>query len=121
MMNPLQQAAFDAAIAEARAALAQGDLDRAQARLERAHVLGQRQVVPHTLAHALMLRVAWRRARWGAVAGQALRMVLGAAGSAVGVVPTGNTGGSDVGMFRRMPVDPELQALIAGRQPGRAD
>jgi hypothetical protein len=113
-MNPQQHAAFAAAIAAARTCLAQGALDAAQTYLERAHVLGQAHVWPHVLSHWLMLRVALRRAQWAAVLGQAVRIGLGAAGSAVGVVPTGNTGGSDIGMFRRLPVAPELQALIDG-------
>ena len=113
-MNPQQQAAFAAAIAAARRCLAQGAPDAAQAHLERAHVLGQRQVRPHVLSHWLMLRVALQRRRGLAALGQAVRIVLGAAGSAVGVVPVGNTGGSDIGMFRRLPVAPELQALIDG-------
>jgi hypothetical protein len=116
-MNAVQQAAFAAAVEQARVALAQGDLAAAQAQLERAHVLGQAEVLPHGLTHWLMLRVAWRRRQRRAVLGQALRIVLGALGSAVGRVPTGNTGGSDIGMFRRLPVPPELQRLIEGRAP----
>jgi hypothetical protein len=38
-------------------------------------------------------------------------------GSAVGVVPVGNTGGSDVSMFKRMPIEPELQNIIDGGAP----
>lgn len=116
MMHAVQQAAFEAAMAQARDCLARGEWERAQAQAERAHVLGQAHVMPHVRSHALMLRVAWRRARYGAVVGQAVRIVLGALGSAVGVVPTGNTGGSDVNMFRRMPIDPALQRLIDGRE-----
>lgn len=113
-MHPELQAAFEQAMAEARHHVFQGELAAAQAALERAHVLGQAHVWPHVVTHAGMLRLAWRRRQWGAVGGQAVRLLLGALGSAVGILPTGNTGGSDVGMFRRMPVDPALQRLIAG-------
>jgi hypothetical protein len=41
--------------------------------------------------------------------------VLGAVGSAVGVIPVGNTGGSDVNMFRRMPIPPDLARVLEGR------
>lgn len=81
--------------------------------LERAHVLGQQDVVPHVLAHWLMLKLAFVNRDTGAVFGQALRIVLGAIGSAVGVVPKGNTGGTNVGMFRRMPITPELAKLMS--------
>ena len=44
--------------------------------------------------------------------GQAVRIVLGALGSAVGRVPVGNTGGTDISMFARLPIDPELAKLL---------
>lgn len=46
--------------------------------------------------------------------GQVLRILLGAIGSAIGVVPVGNTGGTNISMFQRLPVSPELQAIIDG-------
>lgn len=117
-MNPVQDAAFRREIALARAFIAKGELESGWPHLERAHVIGQDFVVPHATAHWWMLRVELRRRRPRAVAGQAVRIVLGALGSAVGVVPTGNTGGSDVSMLRRMPIDPELRDIIAGVAPG---
>jgi hypothetical protein len=53
-----------------------------------------------------------RRRRVAAAVGQVARLVLGVIGSAIGVVPTGNTGGSDISMFKRMPIPPELQEII---------
>lgn len=52
-----------------------------------------------------------------AVFGQTVRIVLGMLGSAVGIVPVGNTGGTDISMFKRMPIDPELQNIIDGVPP----
>ena len=49
-----------------------------------------------------------------AALGQTVRILLGILGSAVGVVPVGNTGGTDIGMFKRMPIKPELQNIIDG-------
>jgi protein tyrosine phosphatase (PTP) superfamily phosphohydrolase (DUF442 family) len=46
-------------------------------------------------------------------------MLLGALGSAIGVVPTGNTGGTDVSMFRRMPIDSQLSHLMQSDRPAR--
>lgn len=65
-----------------------------------------------------MLRVELRRHRYAAVFGQLIRIGLGALGSAVGIVPTGNTGGTNVSMFRRMPIATELQAIIDANAPG---
>lgn len=110
---------FETEIAAARACMAAGELAPAMRHLERAHVIGQLQVWPHVLSHWLMLKIEWRRGRPLAVLGQLVRIVLGALGSAVGVVPTGNTGGSDISMFQRLPVPPELQAEIDAAQRAR--
>lgn len=110
---------FETEIAAARTRMAAGELDAAMRHLERAHVIGQLQVWPHVLSHWLMLKIELRRGRPLAVLGQLVRIVLGAIGSAVGVVPTGNTGGSDISMFERMPVAPELQRQIEARPRSR--
>ena len=116
-MNPIQKAGFDLEIAQARALMSRGELQGAFRHLERAHVIGQSHVVPHVVAHWLMLGIELRRCQLVAAWGQVVRIVLGALGSAVGVVPTGNTGGSNVNMFKRIKIEPELQDLIAGRAP----
>ncbi|XLZ68294.1 DUF3703 domain-containing protein [Massilia sp. SR12] len=103
---------FEAEVAAARSRMAAGELAEAMRHLERAHVIGQLQVWPHVLSHWLMLKIELRRGRPLAVLGQLVRIVLGALGSAVGVVPTGNTGGSDISMFQRLPVPPDLQGEI---------
>ena len=64
-----------------------------------------------------MLQVELRRHRPAAVIGQLIRIVLGALGSAVGVVPTGNTGGTDISMFKRRPIQPDVCDILAGRGP----
>lgn len=104
--------AFHAELAAARRALAAGRLAQAMRHAENAHVLGQRYVIPHTQSHWLMLRIGVRRRSLREVWGQALRIVLGILGSAVGIVPTGNTGGTDIGMFRRLPIEPALAKLL---------
>ncbi len=113
-MNSMRREAFDREIREAEALIAVGQLDRAFTHLERAHVIGQISVWPHARSHWLMCRVEMRRGRGAAVLGQILRIVLGAIGSAIGVVPVGNTGGTNISMFRRLPVSPELQGIIDG-------
>ena len=113
-MHQIQQQAFDQAIAEARLAMAQQQWPNALELLKRAHVLGQLAVWPHAYTHWLMLVVEWRRRRFVAVLGQLIRMLLGVIGSAIGKVPTGNTGDSDISMFVSLPIDPELQQIING-------
>jgi hypothetical protein len=118
-VNRRQRQAFDREISLGREFMAAGDLVRAFKHLERAHVIGQTFVGAHSKAHWLMLTLEVRRRRVGAVIGQVVRLVLGTIGSAVGVVPTGNTGGTDISMFRRLPIAPELQAIIDDSSSGR--
>jgi hypothetical protein len=113
-MNPIRRTAFDNEMTLAKALIARGELEAGFAHLERAHVIGQAFVVPHARSHWLMLKVELRRKRAVAAFGQAVRIVLGMLGSAVGIIPVGNTGGSDISMFKRMPVEPALQKIIDG-------
>jgi Protein of unknown function (DUF3703) len=116
-MNPVQRTAFDDEISLGRMLIGKGELEAGFHHLERAHVIGQSFVVPHVVSHWLMLRVELRRRRAAAIAGQAVRIVLGMLGSAVGVVPVGNTGGTDISMFKRLPIEPGLKNIIDGLSP----
>ena len=112
-----RHAAFEKEIGLAKELIARGELETGFAHLERAHVIGQAFVVPHARSHGLMLLFEVRQRRPIAALGQVVRLVLGILGSAVGKVPVGNTGGSDISMFKRMPIAPELQDIIDGRAP----
>ena len=113
-MNAAHEKALTHEVLRAKELMGQGDLNGAIIHLECAHVLGQASVRWHVLAHWLLLKVAIRRRQGIAAVGQAVRIVLGAVGSAVGHVPTGNTGGSDVSMFARMPIVPEFLRVMEG-------
>nr|WP_314626521.1 DUF3703 domain-containing protein [uncultured Noviherbaspirillum sp.] len=112
-MPPVLMELFEREMAEARSLYRDGLLDQAFSHLENAHVLGQRFVAPHVRSHWFMLRIGLRRRSASEACGQAVRIVLGALGSALGLVPTGNTGGTNVGMFRRLPVRPDIAHLLA--------
>lgn len=107
-MTPRLKKAFEAEMAAARQLYQKGQLSPAFAHLEIAHVLGQRHVVPHVRSHWLMLKIGLRRRSAKEVVGQVICIVLGALGSAVGVVPTGNTGGTNISMFKRLPIAPAV-------------
>ncbi len=47
------------------------------------------------------------------VFGQLFRIVGASTKTAIGLIPEGNTGGSNVSPFRRLPVPPDLAATIA--------
>lgn len=111
-MHPELRQAYEREMASARAACLAGALGTAMGHLEVAHVLGQRQVAPHVATHWWMLKIAFRRHSLPQAWGQLLRIVLGALGSSVGIVPIGNTGGTDISMFKRLPIDPALRRLF---------
>jgi Protein of unknown function (DUF3703) len=90
-----------------------GDATRAFAHLERAHVLGQGATALHVLVHWRMFRWGLARADLRECAGQVLRLVGAATKTAIGLVPTGNTGGTQISPFARLPVPPELAQKIA--------
>lgn len=104
--------AFDAEMAVALDLYRKGRLGQSFGHLETAHVLGQRHLVPQVVTHWWMLKIGLQRRSASEVAGQAVRIVLGAIGSAVGVVPVGNTGGTNISMFKRLPIDGSLRRLI---------
>ena len=96
----------------AAAAERQGEPNLAFHHLERAHVLGQAATREHVRTHWAMLLWGVRRRRLREVAGQVLRIVGAATKTAFGLVPLGNTGGSNVSPFRRLPIPIELQSII---------
>jgi Protein of unknown function (DUF3703) len=111
-MSLRQRQAFARELGLGRSELRAGAFESARHHLERAHVLGQREVVPHVHAHLLLLELELRQHQPRAALGQVVRIALGALGSALGRVPTGNTGGSDVSMFRLMPIPADLLEQI---------
>lgn len=80
--------------------------------LERAHVLGQSSTRLHVMAHWHMLKWAVRNVSPGEFFGQVMRIIGAATKTAVGLVPEGNTGGSNVSPFKRMAAPGDLAAII---------
>jgi hypothetical protein len=80
--------------------------------LERAHVLGQPSTVLHVRVHWHMFLWGWRHKQPRECCGQLLRIVGAATKTAIGWVPSGNTGGAKVSPFRPMPIAPDLAAMI---------
>ncbi|KGN36554.1 DUF3703 domain-containing protein [Knoellia subterranea] len=106
------RAAFDAELRAARTATTG---EQRWAALERAHILSQPWAWPHTRAHAIMLRVAWSEHDRREAAGQVLRLLIAAPGSALGRYPEGNTGRATVPLTKPMPVPDDLAKLLDHR------
>ncbi len=108
---------FDAELRDAALRDAHRDPTGAFKHLERAHVLGQSSTRLHVMAHWHMLKWAVRNARTGEFVGQVVRIVGAATKTAMGLVPEGNTGGSNVSPFKRMAVPGDLAAIIEQARP----
>lgn len=116
LIQPSVQAELDAAAsAEAR-----GNFHTAFQHLQRAHVLGQPATAEHVRVHWRMFRFALRNRLGGEAFGQSWRLVAASLFTAFGLVPEGNTGGSDVSGFRRLPVPMELQQVIDAAHRNRS-
>jgi hypothetical protein len=81
--------------------------------LERAHVLSQASTRDHVWVHCRMLSWAMQQRDTREIGGQVLRIFGAATKTALGLVPLGNTGGSNVGPFRRMPIPKDLAGILA--------
>ncbi|WP_062270982.1 DUF3703 domain-containing protein [Endozoicomonas arenosclerae] len=90
----------------------QGRSQEAFKHLENAHVLGQESTWLHVKVHWLMLLWGLQQNKPGEVVGQILRIVGAATKTAFGLVPKGNTGGSNVSPFKVMPIKKEHEVLI---------
>jgi len=88
--------------------------------LERAHILGQRHYVPHVINHYWMLKVGWRSRDVREVLGQVLR-IIGSAGSLIGLIPIGNTGGANVSAVKPMPIPQDLVPFFDSTGPDTSD
>jgi hypothetical protein len=100
-------------LAAADAAERAGDSAAAFRHLERAHVLGQALTLEHVGVHLRMFAWAVRNFRPNEAVGQLLRIAGAATKTAFGLIPQGNTGGSNVGPFRPMPVPSDLAQILA--------
>lgn len=108
--------AIEVEFGRAAGKLAAGDALHAFSHLERAHVLGQKHTPSHVRAHWAMLKYAWRYGAARDTLGQIGRLI-GAALFTWAWVPEGNTGGTNIGAFQKLPVPHELQNIISRVDP----
>lgn len=91
---------------------AEGKSEVAFSHLERAHILGQTSTVEHVRVHWHMFLWSIRQSDVRECLGQLLRIVGASIGTVLGLVPQGNTGGTNVNPFKSIPIPPDLAALI---------
>jgi hypothetical protein len=79
--------------------------------LERAHILGQNYIIPHTKSHWWMLKIGIKKHNIKQVFGQLTRIIASVVFSRIWV-PSGNTGGSNVNPMKSMPVTEDLKKIL---------
>ena len=94
-----------------------GDTGSAWQALERAHIISQPFLGPHLANHWAMLGYAVMQRDWREVTGQLIRLALAPVGALTGRIPVGNTGRSNIGVFRPMPIPDDLRRAIEGKRP----
>lgn len=108
----------DRELSAARQQEALGCKDLAFAHLERAHVLGQASTREHVRIHTHMLLWAVRQRNFSEATGQVIRIVGAATKTALGLVPDGNTGGTKISPFKRLPIPDDLARQITAAKRG---
>ena len=89
--------------------------------LENAHVLGQHSTYHHTRVHWKMLQHGVRQRDLKEVTGQLLRILGALTKTAIGLLPAGNTGGSNISPFKPLPLKPEHAKILRHVEEQRAD
>lgn len=103
--------AFNNEMLQAKSAYNNGEYTQAFTHLERAHILGQSYIIPHTLSHWWMCKIGLKTHNYKEVIGQFMRIFASVIFSRLWV-PKGNTGGTDVNPFKVMPVPEDLKQYL---------
>lgn len=106
--------AYQVEVQHALKARRQQNWSEAWSHLERAHILGQQQFIPHLQSHWLMLKLAVDQSDWTEIRGQLLRLLLTPIGHLTGRLPLGNPGSSRYPVLQALPVPDDLQSLLSG-------
>ena len=92
--------------------LLKNNLSNSWNHLERAHILGQSYPYEHSYVHWKMLLFGIKIKSIKEIFGQIPRLFLGGIKSFVGVIPVGNTGGSNVPPLKPMKIPDDLYQII---------
>lgn len=111
-MQRVLRRAYRISINKAKAHYRRGLWSAAFSQLERAHILGQRDLGAHLVTHWWMLKCGWQQRSAKEVIGQLLRLLAVLPGFISGWVPLGNTGGANVSALKPMPLPDDIKALL---------
>lgn len=114
MRNKLKTA-YNIELSEAIRLYKLNEYDNSFYHLERAHILGQKYIIPHTKSHWWMLKVGVQKRNYKEVLGQITRMIASVIFSKIWV-PLGNTGGANVNPMKPMPIPSDLEKILSGSE-----
>jgi len=106
-MNNKLKNAFNHEMELARASFASEDYQQCYSHLERAHILGQRNYLPHVQSHYWMYKVGVKTGDVREALGQVTRMIMSIF-SIINLVPLGNTGRARISPIKPMPIPADL-------------
>jgi Protein of unknown function (DUF3703) len=113
MQGELKQA-FTSEMGLVRSLIADQDFQGAWHHLERAHILGQRDLWSHIVVHMTMLSFAIQQSDVREVLGQIIRILATIPGYLFGWIPVGNTGRSNVSALKPMAIPEDLKPYLLG-------
>lgn len=108
MDNQLLKTAFYQELKLGRSALKNDKLKIAFYHFENAHVLGQKQIIRHTISHYWMFLFGIKSRNLKEISGQVVRIIASLLFTCIWV-PIGNTGGSNISPIKKMPIRKELK------------
>ncbi len=92
--------------------MTKGDLEQSFEHLENAHILGQYSTRHHVRSHYKMLLWAIKFNKPYELMGQVVRIIGAGTKTYIGLVPTGNTGGSNVSPLKTLPLSSAHEKVI---------
>lgn len=101
-MNEVRAHHCDKLILRSKVEAHSGEHEVAWKLLEEAHIFSQSYIALHMYVHWEMLRLAFKEQDSVEIIGQIIRFVLAGPASLFRLYPEGNTGRSDVGIFKKM-------------------
>ncbi|ALU44581.1 DUF3703 domain-containing protein [Pseudoalteromonas rubra] len=110
-MNQKLTLAFQKEMTAAKAQYEKAQYSKSFYHLERAHILGQSFIIPHTQSHWWMLKLGYKTGSVKEVLGQTARIIASVIFSKIWV-PKGNTGGTNVSPIKPMPIPADLAEYL---------
>lgn len=112
-MKAVLQEHFKAELEKAKTAIVAQDFETAWIVLQRAHMLGQRDAIAHTIAHWNMLKLAWKQRDLREVMGQLMPVLLAVPLTLLyGQIRSLRGGRANVSDSERMAISQDIQQIL---------